>query len=437
MVTATLDGPGVTTSTVATRLWIGAVTLLAFGPYLVGGLRTEQLAGYGSAAVVLLFGWSTWRRSRPGSAMAPFLLAWSALVVIAVVGALWPPPDLTSWPQGDPVAGIDNWALPLALIVLTAFWCERVDSRTIATVVCVVVVAVMVFNAGLSFVTRINGSYSLTPWVEFFWTRADEGGTAVATNALGNERYTGLFNQPTEAGICYSLALLALAYLARLGRRSHALLVTLAAAALTVGGLLAVSKVVLFGGVPLFVWFVLADRGRRVRFVLGAATVLGGIVVLTAGTGLDRYVTGTYAFRALFGAAFDASTITGGRLGSGGTLAGVSDQVLATSPWFGLGAAGVTAPYDSSWLEALATTGVVGVALLGVVFAGLAVRWFVVRNVLARPESMLALCVLVLAAGASLGMPSLTGNKVTTLLWILLTCLLLTPRPPAIDTVER
>lgn len=422
-------GDPVDPSTPATgmRLWVFAVALCAFGPYLVGGLRTEQLAVYGSAAAVLALGWPVWRRSRRGSAIAPFLLAWSAITAIALVGAIWVPLDMTLFPPGNPIAGLDNWMLPIAVIIVTAFWCERLDTRSVATVVCTVIVVAMLLNTVASFIARVNGDYTLMPWVDIFWTRGDEEGTAVATNALSNERYTGLFNQPTEAGICYSLALLSLAYLARLRRRNHAVLITVAAAVLIIGGVLAVSKVVLFGGVPLFFLFMLTDRVRRARFLLATGGVLA-VVIAVAGSDLAKYVVGTIAFRTLFAESLDTTTLSGGRLGSGGTLATVADQVSASHPWFGLGAGGVAAPYDSSWIEAMATTGTVGSVLLGAVFLGLAIRWVALRPVQEAPESMLGLCVVILVAGASMGMPSLTGNKVSTLLWILLTCLLMTPR---------
>lgn len=410
-------------------LWIAIVTAGAFGPYLVGGVRTEQLAVYLSAVAVALFGW-TRMRVRPDHGLVQVLLLWAALVAIAAVGAVWPPLNGTNYPAGNTVAGLDNYALPLAVIVIVGLWSQLTSTRVIATVIARVIVVAMMANSLISIIAMFIGSYAATPWVEEFWIRADEGGKAVAINALNMGRYTGIFNQPAEAGICYSLALFCLLYLAQVARRPRTGPLAAGGLLLVVGGVLTVSKVFLFCGLPLIVFMVLLDRHRRRRIAL----VFASIVAIYQGQQGPEFLNewnGQDALAALFDPSrADASSLTAGRFGAGGTLAHVGDQVLDHHRWFGLGAGGVIAPYDSTWLEALVTTGVVGAALVAAVLLVLAVRWYGARRGQLRPEWTLAGATLVLAVGASLGMPSLTGNRVSTVMWLLLSCLVLTHRHP-------
>ena len=69
---------------------------------------------------------------------------------------------------------------------------------------------------------------------------------------------------------------------------------------------------------------------------------------------------------------------------------------------------------------------------MGCILAGLACRWFRLREALGRPEWTLAGAALALAAGASLGLPSLTANRDSTLLWLILG-LLIVARPALVD----
>ncbi|MGH3774016.1 MAG: O-antigen ligase family protein [Pseudonocardiaceae bacterium] len=369
------------------------------------------------------------------SGPAQVLLLWSALAAIAAVGAVWPPLNRTNYPVGNTVAGLDNYALPLAVILIVWFWSQLVSTRAIATVVSRVIVTAMLANAVISIVALFAGSYDATPWVKAFWMRGDEGGTAIATLALTNGRYTGIFNQPAEAGICYSLSLFCLFYLTQVAKRPRTGCLALGGVLLAVGGVLTVSKVFLLCGLPLILFMVLRDRRGRIAF----AFVLVSILAIYQGLRQSELLRNWYALPAIQ-ALLDptqasTSTLTAGRLGSGGTLAYVGDQVLEHNRWFGLGAGGVQASYDSTWLEAIVTTGVVGTALIVAVLLALAVRWYRARGVQLRPEWTLAGATLVLAVGASLGMPSLTGNRVSTVTWLLLSCLVLAHRQPGKQSV--
>lgn len=112
-----------------------------------------------------------------------------------------------------------------------------------------------------------------------------------------------------------------------------------------------------------------------------------------------------------------------------GGLVELAREVLAEHPFFGVGAKGLPVSYDSTWVEAIIVAGVVGTLLVLAVHVVLTVRWFRGRHVLPREESRLAGAVVLLVWGSSLGMPSLTGNREGTLLWIFLSLLVVYRRP--------
>lgn len=407
------------------QVWATVVAGSAFGPYLVGGVRTEQLVVYLSAVAVVLVGWQAWLRNVPRHGPVPMLLIWTAMTAIATIGAFRPPLNQTTFGAGDLVSGLDNLLLPIAVILLVWQWSMHAPARDIAVAVSRVVVAVMLANTVIVVLAMIEGSYDAMPWLELFWARGDEGGVAVAELALTNGRYTGMFNQPTEAGIFYSLALCCLLYLVQVSGRPRTGRLALGAGGLIVGGAVTVSKVFLLGGIPVLVLLLMLDHRRRRRIALAAAAVVAIVVGLPT-SGLSG---GWYGIRTIT-ALLDpetagASTLTAGRLGDGGTLAEVGDQILAHNPWFGLGAAGLKAPYDSTWLEALVTTGIVGMGLVAATLVALIVQWYRGRRTRPRPEHLLGGAVLTVMIAGSIGMPSLTGNRVSTVAWLLLACLVL------------
>ena len=71
-------------------------------------------------------------------------------------------------------------------------------------------------------------------------------------------------------------------------------------------------------------------------------------------------------------------------------------------------------------MQVLVLAGIAGVILAAVVLLMLAFRLWRLRGITGPAEWNLAGAVLVLAIGASLGLPSLTANRDATLLWLVL-----------------
>lgn len=437
-------------------LWPLITIACVFGPYLVGGARTEQVALIFSAltaAVVLVMSRRVAPALRPGWAV---LALWTAYALTAGVGAFSIDSRLP-WGSGSLVAGLDNAFLPLATMTVTATWMQLVDRQLLLRVVSWTVVGAMAVNAFLALVTAYVGLDGV-PLLRRFWAAGGEEVT-VAELAAGNGRFSGVFNQPAEAGIAYSLAAFCLIFLMRSGARVPTTVWLPVWALLIVGGLLTLSKVFIVGGLLVAAGLVLSGRQRRLALSASAVAVVLGSGVLAAVGWLGSWGASIqlawYVDSARAGNSW-AYTLSAGRFGDSapgmgtpsvdsstppvesgvpdefaqpGGLAELARAVLQEHPWFGVGARGLPVSYDATWVEAIIVAGLVGlICVLGVHIA-LLVRWVRLHRTLGREEWLLAGAVVLLVWGSSLGMPSLTGNRESSLMWILLSLLVVFRSP--------
>lgn len=422
--------------------WVAVCVAAVMGPYLVSGLRTEQLAFYGSAAVVVLTQRTSLLRTL---APARWLLAvWAAYALISVAGVVLPVGNGTPWESGSLFAGLDNALLPLATIITVCHWCRLWSGEMVLATASRVLVVAMSLNAVLALAGSVIG-LSEMPWLRHFWA-ADGSSTFVAELAEQMGRYSGVFNQPAEAGIAYTLALLSLAYLQKreLVRPTWA---SVAWAALVVGGLLTLSKVFV-GGLALALLVVLAYRTRVVRTVAVAVATTAAMVGLTAAGWFSSWGASTMAGWYQYSIEVGDSplyTLTAGRFGTPGTdgppsiavpmappadaaeaaevvlpPAGTGELVrtmIEEHPLIGVGARGLQVAYDSAWSEAVVVGGLAGMGLVLLVHLLLVISAVTGFRRLDRVHAALLAAIVVLTLAGSMGMPALTGNRESTLLW--------------------
>jgi hypothetical protein len=418
-------------------MWAPVIVAATFGPYLVAGIRTEQLVVYGSAipALGLLVYWA--RRWPFG--LKAVLLIWLIPTSIALIGAFFAHTAPPGFELGvSALAGIDNYLLPVALIGLVGYWLVRQPASPLALLDRVALSVVALASANAAVALAQFARIIPMSWLLHFWTA--EGGTAsVTVLALANSRFTGVFGHPAEAGLAYSIALLLLTYLvvSRPGR--HPVLSLFALGLLGAGSFITQSKTVILLGLPLLLVLLLARsfRSEAARRWLLAVSLAGagiGAVVLTVATSQFSWLVRQW-FRFAGSPGDILGVLSAGRYGTSSLLSGTLRAVLTTEPFFGFGAAGLRTPYDSAWLELLAFAGVVGLA------AYLALLWILVREWLRRAQGMpaglwiLSAGALALTLGGSFGFPALTVNRSSTLLWLTL-LLSLFSTPPA-DPLSR
>ena len=419
---------------------------------------------YGSAAVIVIT--QLPRLSRILRPAAPFLALWGVYAGVATAGAFLVGNE-TSLPNGSLLAGFENALLPLATITVT-FWNTLLPRMELLRVVSWTLAVVMSMNAIVALWTCYAG-LDAAPFLPRFWTAAGSDVT-VALLAEQMGRFSGIFNQPAEAGVAYSLAAFCLLYLIRTGVRMPIALQTLMWTLIILDGLLTISKIFVIGGVVVATIQLLTDRDNRLRLALsGLATLVAagaaGVLDLAGSWGASIMLN-VYRVSVRAGDS-PLYTLSAGRFGSPGDsggppsmgaptvsgatdviappsteLAAISDQVLAHHPWFGVGAKGLVVSYDSAWTEALVVAGVVGVVVLVAVHAALVLSWFGRRKELPRAEWILCGAVVVLVLGSSFGLPSLTGNRESTLLWIFVGLMLFTassqsPGPSRAEPVRK
>ncbi|MEO3926509.1 hypothetical protein ABGB07_21970 [Micromonosporaceae bacterium B7E4] len=409
--------------TVRPGVWYGAaalVTAAVFGPYTPqAGVRTEQVAVYALLLVGLLAG----RRIRVTAPAALVLLLLSTQFLVAAVGGLAPIGAPVAVESGSLLAGIDTLLMPIAVLTLVLLMTSSgADPRRLLRIVCTVLIVAMCVNTVLSCVSM---RYDITPLLQMFWEN-HAGQESVAARAAQLGRLSGIFNQPAEAGALYSFALLAAVY----RYRDRTVPFVCATVLLTIGGVVAVSKVFLLIGLPLGLWQIVRSYGiARPRVWALTAAVL--LVTLAAQSGLLPPWAGLDYFARLLRPPDDGTDLVGfytaGRLGDTPTLQYVSDAVLGSSPWFGLGASGLATAYDNGWIEALAVAGIVGVLGYTGILGCLVAAGYLRRP---RPEPATARfggALVVVLVGGSLGLPMLTANRVGTIAWLLIGLLLLAP----------
>ncbi|MEW1585055.1 hypothetical protein AB0283_06355 [Micromonospora vinacea] len=394
------------------RIVIG-LSVAVFGPYLAPGLRTEQVAVYGAAALLCLGG--LWMRPRFTGTAVWALGAHLSLVAVATIGVVLPPQNYTLYEAGDVVAGFDNIVLPLVVVAVVAMLVGAgADPARMLRAVCTVTVLAMAANALMAVSSAAGVESDLLARFRLFGE-----GESVADRAEQLGRYSGIFNQPAEAGVLYSVAVLAALYLyqRQVGKLAVMLLL------LSVGGVLSVSKIFLLVGAPIAIAYVILASGRRRR--LSAAAVASIAAWFTADAYLDQWDGQRFAMRLLPGSGGDdqLGLYTAGRVGGQSSLQQAVDVMTALSPASGMGFGGLRVAYDNGWVEALVVAGVIGVVLHTAVLAALAIGWLRTRN--HRPESAFTGALILMLIGASTGVPALTANRCATIVWLLLGLLLL------------
>lgn len=400
------------------RVVVTLIALATFGPYLVGSIRTEQAVIYG--LTLLLF--PVFLGSFSLSGGMRFLLPWVAYTVIATLGVLFPSAAASPFPPGNLLAGYDSLLLPLALMLL--IWSVVPPGRAEALLVrvCKIVGVAMAINGTLAIIsTRIDISAILRP----FWTNTD-GVTTVAANAATMGRFSGIFNQPAEAGAMYAIAGIAVVYAWRDRAAFQTLLLTL----ITLGGLISVSKIFILGGLPVtIVYWLWSKRGAmRVPVLFGLGLLALGILqsgLLDQWTGADYlgrlFVSSDNGLLALYSA---------GRFQSQSAFEDTVHNALSTSPISGVGAAGWAVPYDGVLSESLVIGGILGLLCVVAVF----IAMFTMVHKFHGTTRMFTFWLAVVTIGASLGFSPLTGNRTSTVCWMLIALLVLVARDQHANT---
>lgn len=387
---------------------VALVILGAFGPYLTGGLRTEQAVIYGLLLVSLPFRLLSMRVPAWGVRIG---VAWLAYALAAVVGVALP---VVGTPlRGAELAGLDNLLLPIAVMILIWSTARSWNAAALLPWASKLIAACMALNGALAILqTSVRMTDVLRPFVG-----ASDLVHTTAGNAALLGRYMGVFNQPAEAGLAYGVAGLAACYAWR--RRPGFLYLVLLP--IVLGGLISTSKVFVLGGLVLILWQVVTGPrvGRWWIVLAGGATT---IAIIQSGA-LEHWVGQRFLERLVGSGNGDwLSIYTAGRIGSESTLSSVVERVNELNPITGVGLGGLPGAYDNGWVEAFVMAGFVGVACYTLT---LLLMFVAARRNPDADRRRLATAIALLCTGASIGIPALTSNRAGTLIWVLVALTLL------------
>ena len=394
------------------------LVVFCFGPYvsLSFGLRTEHFIiyaclplaflGFISPRLELLRDQWVWNMFWALSG----LLAWTAVVTFAL-----------ATPEGfglKLLGSVENYVEPLAvlIVVYTAVSRRHICPRKTLKAAASAYVVLMAANA---VVAAICIAVDLSPYLRMFAGFAAVGGRTVMELAFAQGRYTGIFNQPSEAGLSYSLALLCWLYIYG-GDRRRAIARTVLFVLILAGGGLSTSKVFFFGGIPFFVAYAVRVRWRIDRAMLVVGTcALAFVLVLPT---LTARWHGTAQLSRMAFSPSDPSDVildrlSAGRLNGEGLVVQSFERVFVEAPLTGFGFA-ASDIVDSAYNEVFLQGGSPALFLY-IAFIATALRVAHQGRRTREGSFLWALSWLVLVAG--LGATVITANRVGSVIVTLMT----------------
>lgn len=392
-------------------LLVGALVVGTFGPYLFGGVRLEQLVVYGLALLVLPF---SMLRFNPAGGMR-FLIPWVVYIFVASLGILVPSALAAPYESGSVLAGYDNILAPLVTMLLVWSKVNDWEAESALRLLCKMVAVGMSLNG---MVAIASTRFDLSEVLAVFWDSGD--GRSVGQNAAALGRFSGVFNQPAEAGLLYGVAGLAAIYV----WQSRPIFLMVLLSLISVGGLISVSKVFILGGLPLvlFYWFWSQRGGRKIFTLFGL--FLAGLGFLESGL-IDQWTGARYLAR-LFGGSESGglALYTSGRYEEDSQFARVVADALDVSPLTGVGVAGWEVAYDGAIAETLVVAGVIGLCMYSFVLLGMFSLGFAQSGDLRVFTFLLT----VATAGGAFGFSPLTANRTSTIVWLLIALIVLVNR---------
>lgn len=398
------------------RIIIILLIIASFGPYLSSkGIRTEHVVIYllmPFACLVLFKREKTFLNYK--YIFGIFLILLLLLIWVSTVTFLTGQYESTS----KLIADIENYLQPIAVMVIVAAFVKNFSVTDLCKLLNRagnILIILLSLNAILAIMSSFTDMYN---YLYMFYGSYED---SVAYLSMQMGRYNGIFNQPFESGVTYSLGIIVWAYQITQKQKpstvDYALIVLL-----LVGGSLSVSKVFLLGGIPLFLIFLIITKRLKIFYNWRGLIVLIPLFVLawsliTQWSGYD-YMMRLFRFETTNMSFNDyVYFFTAGRLGGETTVKTIWSYVASVSPFCGLGFASITGAIDNGYLLYFAQGGIVALLLFLVslfILGRLSLRNY------ANVEGKLLIIILLLIIGASLGAPVYTINRFSTILWAIL-----------------
>jgi hypothetical protein len=382
------------------------------------GLRLEHFVIYGSLLYVMIFKMNAKMDKNIFLLMALCLANMFWMAAVSLRNLNWASPYRLC-------AALENFTQPVALIIIIYSVVIRLNQARRQNLLRVAGIAVIVMLCINSVIAILTMFYDTWPFLQYFVVADDTRTVMQLAASMG--RFSGVFNQPVEAGLAYSIGLLVWVYIATTSRRINSI-AWVSLILLIIGGSLSVSKSFILGGFPLSMLYCFWTALSRLR--IRKSALIGGIIWGLIGVAIVSLLAGSWAGRDFLLRFFNYGNIkgegaiylfTGTRFG--GDESGVKSLFAKTwseSPVMGFG---VPLPevgaLDNAYIEYFFYGGIVGlvfyIAMLAVIV------WVAFRGLRTDPKlGRLLMALWILIIGAGIGAPVLTINRSSIFLWVIL-----------------
>ena len=257
--------------------------LCAFGPLLSGGMgiRMDQVILYGLLPIafgMICVGRQSLVSDKCISVIIAILSGITLWTLVVTAGGVPDHVFPSSRTTKEELAGFENYFHSIALIFVLAVSIKTniliVNDKMLVKLGSVLIL-LMCINALIALASAIFG---VLPLLQYFVSaELGTGESRFEVTAEGG-RFTGIFDYPATAGAAYSLALLMWAYKNRTNQR-NSMFSYMLGGVLIVGGTITISKIFLFGGIPLFFIYWLWPGRSGSRFTIKLLLVIAAIIV--------------------------------------------------------------------------------------------------------------------------------------------------------------
>ncbi len=316
------------------------------------------------------------------------------------------------------IASIENYMQPITIILIMLVLVKPRTAGSAITLLDSVCRTFIIFLVLNTFFIVASYLYDLTHIIKYFAAPSEEG-ISVAQLALKGFRYSGIFNQPFESGISYTLGIFSWVYL-KCKKNENISIDYIILILLIVGGTFSISKAFLIGGIPLFIiyWILASKKQLKIdwRFMVF------GIVGISTMIWIFAEWRGLQSLSRLYILNSNTNLIqlyTGNRFGVADTdVKALFTTVWNISPIYGLGFASKRT-LDNAYLEIFVQGGLISLIGYLAILLNMGLQ-SVTRKHRKSNEGKLLLILFVYIVGAGVGAPVLTINRFSTVCWVMI-----------------
>jgi len=396
------------------------ILVSAFTPYIspTSGIKGDNIIIYlfASLALVILI---TRQKFMFNKNLTIIFVIWVSVFIFLFTRTIFGGGFISSYAL---IAEIKNFSQPVAImfIFLVMFFREKFEYIDLLLKRASIV---LIFLLNINTIWIFLGmSFDLLNINQYFVRE-------VALKAAGNNRFSGFFNQPMEAGIAYSVGLFSWMYLVSKKHINVKMKYVIMLALIFVGGIVSVSKIFIFGGIGIFFLNLIFRKNflkkSKNLFLWIPIIIPISVTYLSNNWQGGSYFNRLFMFENIKEQGF-INLITAGRFGGESSQQKkLMGMIWESSPFIGQGM-GSQKIYDSAFFHFFSSGGLIALSMYILVIFYLIVislNFFIYNYI--REEAVYFFNIVAIIILASFGSPILTINRASVIIWVFVALLLL------------